>query len=234
MYRRSVNSAVCCLVVGMGVLSLLADKASGDAINVLSQVHAAVGYVQDVSYSVLDTTPVSGSCSKTIGTDFVQMTSDTLGSDVGGLHVYAHALSEEDYLYQQGAFAAVAYVFRPNVTPLTIDFSGMSGFHSFESGLVYTLQDLTTLSPLDTKSWEYESGVGWVDDVLPYQGIYEMDASHAYLITIGAYAHLGDQREGFAQLAAIFAPELGSGALLVLGVSAAALLRRRLGLFRSQ
>lgn len=223
MQARSFHVAT-----GVCVLVLLSGRASGNLITTLSQTHHAWGYVQEVSYNLLDTVPVSGSCEKTIGTDFVQITSDTLGSDEDELHVNAHTTSHEDYIYCHRADAEVSYVFLPNTTPVTIDFTGLSGFHSFESGLTYSLQDLTGCILLDTKSWEYETGEGWVDDVLPYQGIYDLDTSHAYRITIGAHAQLGDQREGFGYLAAVFAPEPGSGMLLALAAPALiGCLRRR-------
>jgi hypothetical protein len=214
MSRHSVNSAGL-LMIGVSTLAMPAVGARGDCIDILGQIHNCWGHVEEAHYNALGPGPVWGGCTKTIGTDLVEITSNTLGSDMGQLCVEARATSEEDYMYNHGAEARTSYLFRPDSTPLTIDFTGMSAHHWFESGLTYALLDLTLFRRLDVKSWENETGEGWVDDVLPYTGVYDVDITHIYFITISAYAHLGDQREGYAWLTADLMPEPGSAFLLL-------------------
>jgi hypothetical protein len=227
MYKRSVYSVAGYLAMSISVPAILAVsvRASVLPITIIEQSHHAWGHVEDVSYDMLDSVPVAGECSKVIGTDLVQIESDTLGSDADELRIYAHTTSQEDYIYGNRADAEVSYLFYPNATALTIAFEGTSGFHSFESGLTYLLRDVTTGDILDEKSWERELG-SWVDDVLPYTSTYDVELSHTYSIAVGAYAELGDMREGFAQLAAIVTPEPSSLALLGIALTAAAGWRR--------
>ena len=229
MCKCAFNSTAGHLAVSVGVLAVLAGGARAGLlpITIVEQSHHAWGHIEDVNYDFLGVVPVTGGCSKTIETDFIQIESNTLGSGADELNVYARAQSIEDYFYDHSVQAEVHYLFHPNAIALTIAFDGAAGYHSFESGLVYLLRDVTTDETLDTRSWEFEDSVGWVDDVLPYTNTYVMDLSHTYSLSVGAYAQLGDQREGFAQLAALLTPEPGSAVLWGVALAAAARLRRR-------
>lgn len=213
------------LIAPLLLAANLPPGARGDAINILSETHHVWGHIQDVSYDILQNTPVAGDGQKYViadGEGWVTMSSSTLGSHAGAIVVDAAISSGEPWGISNGARAEVIYEFTSNTSLLDLDFAGFSGDHFFESGLYYELYDIDGGFALDARSWEYEMGLGWVDDVLPYSGAYAVIPMHTYRLTVGAYAELGDGRLGFAHLDTTITPEPTALALLLIGGVAAA------------
>ncbi len=213
------------MALALACLGLTAGSARAELI-VFSQIHHAWGHIQASSFDALDSVPVSGSCDELVGSDPVHMESSTLGSDTASMHISAEVRSHEDYGYGEEVNAEVSYFFHSSAPAeqFVVDFSGDCGDFPWETWMYYSLWDWRSGSLLDSKFWARDVFEGWVGDVLPYQGIYALSSFGSYRITIGVHARLGDGRQGFGFLDALFTPE--PGPVLLLAAAAAGLARR--------
>ncbi len=214
-----IAGRVCCFLT-IGAAALLGPQiARAVPIDLISQTHHVWGNVEDVSYDLADSAPVTGSAEKYVddGWDagWVTMSSATLGTTLDTIIADARAVSEDPYLIDNRANAEVVYEFHPLTGSFALAFDGYAGEHYFTSGMYYQLEDLTADLLLDSRSWEYETGLGWVDDTLPYDAAFSVVPAHTYRLTVGSYAALGDSRTGTAHVQAVLTPEPATLALFV-------------------
>jgi len=108
-------------------------------------------------------------------------------------------------------------VFQPLSRDLVFEFSGLTGYHAFESYIDYTLTDLTTNTLIEGFHWAEETGLGWTGgQSLPYTAQYMLDLAHQYQLNIYARSYPGDFREGYANLELTIVPETTSTLLAAL------------------
>jgi len=210
-------------------LGVLAGAAPASVIDLLTQTHRAWGNIEHSSYDQYGSAPQAGTVTAWADDGahegWMTASSSTLGSDAEHVAVDADVVSDGPYMVAHQARAEVVYVFRPLTDELVLSFEGAAGFHSFDAGLYYQLEDLTAGTILDERSWEYEEGYGWIDDDLPYEARFDLVLSHQYRLVAGARASAGDMRYGSAELDVLITPEPSVG--LLLAVAALGALRSR-------
>ncbi len=225
---KQAGRAYCFLAAGAMTL-LCSQVVHAVPIDLISQTHHVWGNVEEVAYDQTDAVPISGTAQKYTDDGawqgLVTMSSATLGTTLDRIITDADAVSEGPYTIDNRSNAEVVYDFYPLTDSLDLAFDGYAGEHYFTSGMYYRLEDVTAGTMLDSRSWEFEEYMGWVDDVLPYEAAFSVIPAHRYRLTVGSYASLGDSRTGTAHLETVIVPEPGMlGLLVVAGMIA---VRRR-------
>jgi hypothetical protein len=202
----------------------------------LSITHYAAWRIDDDVDSVMSTLPVDLSAACQVQADGSGLVSGKSRTDFSDnlFRIEVSITSEDPWSFDNKVEAEINYVFRPSDPWLNVSMTGLSGDHAFESGSYFLLTELDTAGPrvLDERSWEYEMGFGFIDDVLPYQASYLLVPGRDYQLTLGAYGTLGDLRQGFAELECfvnpvVAVPAPGALALLALGTGFVAGMRHR-------
>jgi hypothetical protein len=206
-----------CLFAVLGNL----NAAFGLPVEIISQEYHVWGHVSNQSYDISSSTPVSGSCQEYLessGGGWVTESSSTLGSSIDFISVDSSSQSLNPWTLTQ-ANAEAIYVFKPTTDALQIEFTGQSSGHYFENWGYFTLENLDASVVLDSRKWEYEPGVGWTTDILPYSGIYNVLLEDQYRLTVGVNGALPDFRLGHMHLEATIIPEPAT--ILLFGLGAA-------------
>ena len=214
-----------CLFAVIGNLSI----AFGWPIEIVSQEYHVWGSIVEESYDITSNTPISGICKEYVsdwGGGWITQSSSTLGSTIDFISLDASSWSE--YPYGGIANAEVIYVFKPTDYTLQIQFIGQANGHYFTNSGYFTLEELGNGTALDSRTWNYEYGLGWVgSDKLPYYGAYDVSLINQYKLTIGVSASVPDFRHETMHLEAAFVPEPASVILAGIAVPLLLVFARR-------